>query len=79
MTQKDDFGNSCDGMSSEPYLYDSFYQAVKRNAPIPINEAGQCVIPNEIYTDKEDAQKINGSVPVSVNLLLTLRLMPFLP
>ena len=57
MTQKEDFGNSCHGMSSELYFYDSSYQPVKRNAPIPINEAGQCVIANEIYTDKEDAQK----------------------
>ena len=57
ITQKEDFGNSCHSRSSEPYFYDSSYQPVKRNGPIPINEAGQCVIANEIYTDKEDAQK----------------------
>ena len=56
ITQKEDFGNSCHSMSTKPYFYAS-YQPVKRNAPIPINEAGQCVIANEICTDKEDAQK----------------------
>ena len=81
MTQKEDFGNSCHGMSSEPYFYDSSYQPVKRNAPIPINETGQCVIANKIYTDKEDAQKKKWECsseckPVTdaeANVILTLK------
>ena len=30
-------------MASEPFFYDSAYQHVKRDIPIPINEDGQCV------------------------------------
>ena len=35
-------------MATEPYFYDSSYQLVKRDFLIPINEAGQCVVANEI-------------------------------
>ena len=65
ITQREDFGKGCHTMASEPYFYDSSYQYVKRNSPIPINEDSQCLIVNEIYTDKENTPK-NGSVPVSV-------------
>ena len=39
-------------MSNEPYFYDSSYQLVKREFPIPINEAGQCVVANEIEPEE---------------------------
>ena len=39
-------------MSNEPYFYDSSYQLVKREFPIPINEAGQCVVANEMEPEE---------------------------
>ena len=53
ITQTEDFGKGCHSMSSEPYVYDSAYQPVKRVTPIPINEAGQCVIASEMHTEIE--------------------------
>ena len=53
ITQREDFGKGCHSMSSEPYFYDSAYQPVKRVTPIPINEAGQCVIASEMHTETE--------------------------
>ena len=58
ITQREDFGKGCHSVSFEPYFYDSAYQPVKRDSPIPINEAGQCVITNEIPTDSvKEAKK----------------------
>ena len=43
-------------MASEPFFYDSAYQHVKRDIPIPINEDGQCDVAKELHTnDKEGA------------------------
>ena len=39
-------------MSNEPYFYDSSYRLVKREFPIPINGAGQCVVANEIEPEE---------------------------
>ena len=38
-------------MVSEPFFYDSAYQPVKRDIPIPINEDGQCVVAEELHND----------------------------
>ena len=73
MTQKEDIGSSYHGMSTELYFYDSSYQPVKRNAPIPINEAGQCVIANQIYTDAQKYKWECSSECKPVNAILTLR------
>ena len=80
ITQREDFGKGCHTMASEPYFYDSSYQYVKRNSPIPINEDGQCLIVNEIYTDKENTpQKWECSseckpiTNVEVDSILTLK------
>ena len=52
ITQTEDFGKGCHSASSEPYSYDTSYHPVKRDSPVPINEAGQCVIANEIPNDR---------------------------
>ena len=39
-------------VSNEPFFYDSSYQLVKREFPIPINETGQCVVANEIKPEE---------------------------
>ena len=51
--QGESFGKGCHTVSSEPYYYDSSYQPVKRVSSIHINDAGKCVIANEICTDTE--------------------------
>ena len=53
IAQREDFGKGCHTMASEPYFYDSSYQHVKRDIPIPINEDGQCVVAKELHTDNE--------------------------
>ena len=40
-------------MASEPFFYDSAYQHVKRDIPIPVNEDGQCVVAEELNTDEK--------------------------
>ena len=40
-------------MASEPFFYDSAYQHVKRDIPIPIKEDGQCVVAEELQTDND--------------------------
>ena len=59
ITQREDFGKGYHTMASEPYFYDSSYQHVKRDIPMPINEDGQCVVANDLHTDndKEGAQR----------------------
>ena len=55
IAQREDFGKGCQCVS---FFYDSAYQPVKRDSPVPINEAGQCVITNEIPTDSvKEAKK----------------------
>ena len=34
--------------SSEPYFYDSAYQPVNRDYPIPVDEEGKCIVADEI-------------------------------
>ena len=55
ITQREDFGIGCHTMASEPFFYDSAYQHVKRDIPIPINEDGQCVVAEELHTDGKGA------------------------
>ena len=74
ITQREDFGKGCHTMATEPFFYDSAYQPVKRDIPIPINEDGQCVVAEEVHNDDEKGactQKRNGNVLESVKLLLT--------
>ena len=49
---REDFGKGSHTMVTEPYFYDSSYQLVKRETPIPINETGQCVVANEIEPEE---------------------------
>ena len=49
---REDFGKGSHTMVTEPYFYDSSYQLVKRESPIPINETGQCVVANEIEPEE---------------------------
>ena len=53
ITQREDFGIGCHTMASEPYFYDSSYQHMRRDIPIPVNEDGQCVVAKELHTDNE--------------------------
>ena len=41
---KEDFGEGCHTTSSEPYYYDEAYQLIKRDAAIPVDHDGKCVI-----------------------------------
>ena len=40
---RDDFGEGCHTIASEPYYYDSAYHPVKRPSAIPIMDNGMCV------------------------------------
>ena len=53
ITQRNDFGKGYHTMASEPFFYDSAYQHVKRDIPIPVNEDGQCVVAEELHTDND--------------------------
>ena len=57
ITNRDDFGEGCHSASTEPYFYDSSYQYVRRFSPIPINEAGECVVAKEIESDTGCSKK----------------------
>ena len=57
ITNRDDFGEGCHSASTEPYLYDSSYQHVKRFSPIPINLDGECVVAKEIEPDTDNSRK----------------------
>ena len=39
----------------QSHFYDSAYQHVKRDIPIPVNEDGQCVVAKELHTDGKGA------------------------
>ena len=41
---RDDFGEGCHTIASEPYYYDSAYHPVKRPCAIPIKENGMCIV-----------------------------------
>ena len=47
-----DFGKGCHTRHTEPYFYEAAYQPVVRDAPIPINERGECVVATEIPCDR---------------------------
>ena len=67
---RDDFGEGCHTIASEPYYYDSAYHPVKRSSAIPIKENGTCVVADEISNSENDIRGINhprnGTVIVSV-------------
>ena len=69
ITQREDFGKGYHTMASEPYFYDSSYQHVKRDIPIPIYKDGQCLVANNsiLIMTKKAHREPNGSVVVSVN------------
>ena len=60
---RDDFGEGCHAIASEPYYYDSVYHPVKRPSAIPIKENGTCVVANEISNSKNDSTKTKGDQP----------------
>ena len=47
-------------MSSEPYFYDLAYQITERNATIPVNETGQCIVAEQLVTTCKDASTDKG-------------------
>ena len=49
---RQDFGKGCHIMGTESYFYDSSYQLVQRDFAIPINNAGQCIVANEIEPEE---------------------------
>ena len=63
---KDDFGQRCHSVGSEPYFYDASYQQVQRDTALPIDEHGQCVtsskieIKEPVFNDKADEQVPTG-------------------
>ena len=49
---RQDFGKGRHTTATEPFFYDSSYQLVRRESPIPINEVGQCVVANKVKPEE---------------------------
>ena len=56
LKERGDFGEGSHNRSTEPYFYEAAYQPVKRDAPIPVNKQGQCIVTEKI---KEKCAKWN--------------------
>ena len=60
---RDDFGEGCHTIASEPYYYDSAYHPVKRPSAIPIKENGTCIVANEISNSENGSTKTKSDQP----------------
>ena len=60
---RDDFGEGCHTIASEPYYYGTAYHPVKRLSAIPIKENCTCVVANEISNSENDSTKTKGDQP----------------
>ena len=54
LNEESDFGKSRHTKSTEPFFYETAYQYVVRDAPIPINERGECVVAEEISCEPSE-------------------------
>ena len=43
LTDKNDFGDGCHMVSTEPFFYDSAYKLVKKEYAVPIDTNGRCI------------------------------------
>ena len=60
----DDFGEGCHTASTEPYLYDSAYNPVKRGFALPVDEYGRCILATEITTDDKSGKPCRKQHPM---------------
>ena len=56
---KEDFGEGCHTTSSEPYYYNEAYQLIKRDAAIPVDHDGKCIIAKVISTSDNETNTKN--------------------
>ena len=54
ISNKDDFGDTRHMASTEPYVYDSAYQLIKRQQALPVDKQGKCVLGEITIVDKNN-------------------------
>ena len=53
LTDKNDFGEGCHKVSTEPFFYDSAYKLVKKEYALPIDTNGRCITATNVCTSNE--------------------------